>query len=86
MSVRNALKQMQHRWMMHNVSQQLKEKNNGAPVIAVNEKPNIDINSQRLCGVNGTVPSEQNVGVVQEVLHDENVSFDRDGYPVNFIL
>ncbi|KAI3902037.1 hypothetical protein MKW98_013711 [Papaver atlanticum] len=46
------------------------------PVIAVNEKPNIDINSQR---VYGTVPSEQNAGVVQEVVHDENVSFDRDG-------
>ncbi|KAI3888336.1 hypothetical protein MKX03_003088 [Papaver bracteatum] len=61
MSVRNSLKQMQHRWMMDNVSQQLKEQNNGAPIIAVNEKPNIDINSQ-----------------CQKVLHDENVSFDRD--------
>ncbi|XP_026410965.1 proline-rich receptor-like protein kinase PERK10 [Papaver somniferum] len=76
MSVRNALKQMQHKWMMDNISQQLKEQNNGAPEIAVNEKPNIDINSQ---GVYGTVPSEQNAGVVQEVVHDENVSFDRDG-------
>ncbi|KAI3902031.1 hypothetical protein MKW98_013705 [Papaver atlanticum] len=76
MNVRNALKQMQHKWMMDNIRQQLKEQNNGVPVIAVNEKPNIDINNQR---VYGTVPSEQNAGVVQEVVHDENVSFDRDG-------
>ncbi|KAI3847179.1 hypothetical protein MKW92_027416 [Papaver armeniacum] len=76
MNVRNALKQMQYKWMMDNISQQLKQQSNGAPVIAVNEKPNIDINNQR---VYGTVPSEQNAGVVQEVVHDENVSFDRDG-------
>ncbi|KAI3888529.1 hypothetical protein MKW92_035058 [Papaver armeniacum] len=76
MSVRNALKQMQHKWMMDNISKQLKEQNSGAPVIAVNEKPNIDINNQ---GVYGTAPSDKNAGVVQEVVHDENVSFDRDG-------
>ncbi|RZC71574.1 hypothetical protein C5167_034817 [Papaver somniferum] len=72
MSVRNALKQMQHKWMMDNISQQ----NNGAPEISVNEKPNIDINNQ---GVYGTVPSDKNARGVQEVVHDENVSFDRDG-------
>ncbi|KAI3926704.1 hypothetical protein MKW92_002655 [Papaver armeniacum] len=76
MSVRNALKQMQHKWMMDNISKQLKEQNSGAPVIAVNEKPNIDINNK---GVYGTAPSDKNAGVVQEVVHDENVSFDRDG-------
>ncbi|KAI3852366.1 hypothetical protein MKX03_018846 [Papaver bracteatum] len=91
MSVRNALKQMQHKWMMDNISQQLKVQNNQAPVIAINEKPTININNQvrfvfMLLSSSvlypkfpTTVPFDQNAGVVQEVVHDENVSFDRDG-------
>ncbi|KAI3852377.1 hypothetical protein MKX03_018857 [Papaver bracteatum] len=62
---------MQHEWIIDNISQQLKEQNNGAPEIL--------ISTIRFALFYGTVPSEQNAGVVQEVVHDENVSFDRDG-------
>ncbi|MCL7047293.1 hypothetical protein MKW94_024863 [Papaver nudicaule] len=75
--VRDGLEEMQHKWMMNNISQQLKQLNNEAtPVITVNGKPNNDINNQE---VNQTVSPGQNVERVQEAVQGENVSFDRDG-------
>ncbi|KAI3860340.1 hypothetical protein MKW92_039739 [Papaver armeniacum] len=76
MRVRDGLKEMQRQWMMKNISQQLKEQNNEAPVMSVTEKPNNDINNQEAFQ---TVSSAQNVEAVQKVVQDENVSIDRDG-------
>ncbi|XP_026402648.1 proline-rich protein 36-like isoform X2 [Papaver somniferum] len=76
MRVRDDLKEMQRQWTMNNISQQLKEQNNEAPVIAVTEKPHNDINNQEAFQ---TVSSAQNVEAVQKAVQDENVSIDRDG-------
>ncbi|KAI3885082.1 hypothetical protein MKW98_002474 [Papaver atlanticum] len=74
MRVRDGLKEMQCQWMMNNISQQLEEQNNEAPVISVTEKPNNEINNQEAFQ---TVSSAQNVEAVQKVVQD--VSIDRDG-------
>ncbi|KAI3933752.1 hypothetical protein MKW92_032110 [Papaver armeniacum] len=77
------LGKIHHRWTMDNISQQLEEQNNEALVMAVNEKPDNDINNQilvncrRLLLVAGSINTLSSAQTV-EALQDKNVRLDRD--------